>query len=121
MTSIEIRVAIATAVGWKNIQQRSGFGEAASLTGTPTDAMLADGWPARAFIPLYHESLDAMHEAEKALSEAEYWNYVTTHLPKVVQEFNVSPQQVAHGPISHACAPAHLRAKAFIQIILLRQ
>lgn len=65
LSNEELRVRVATALGWTKVGPK-GFGSN-DLVGCKTDP----GWPFT-HVPRFSESLDAISEAEKTLSDEEW-------------------------------------------------
>ena len=66
-------------------------------------------------LPSYTSDLNAMHEAEKGMSETEKEAYLFDYLPRVVlQESWVCPQERTNQWPSYVTATARQRAEAFV-------
>lgn len=104
----ELRVKVAEARGWKDCH-RGIIENRASSVGT------LDG--VRKFIPDYPCDLNAMHEAEKLLSDSQYERF-SVELWALVN--GSQPRQARH-PIrcdrAFLSATAYHRARAFIQVM----
>ena len=96
------RIAIAEACGWT-------FIEKLAFTGIPKGSR---GNADARVIPDYINDLNAMHEAEKVLTQNQYWEYADLNLKATVWQ---------DGPPGHAyqCATAAQRAEAFLKTLSL--
>ncbi len=115
MTPEEQRIAIATACGWTDIHDW----KAAGVVGIdPCDK-------ARDNIPDYLDDLNAMHEAEKVLTEDQWGDYVNWHLRCTVAaaktnsriKCSVYPMPGEIQGLVHATAAQ--RAEAFLRTLNL--
>jgi len=114
MTPESQQIAIATACGWKDIKNTNHEDvdiESRSiiywsgLTGVPPEFIHYEN---RIRIPDYLNDLNAMHEAEKALTQAQDYQYRDSILPAVCKD--------GSGMIAMTASARH-RAEAFLRTI----
>lgn len=101
MTNDQINVAIAEACGWTEISSDCVVGKA---PGETCNRVM--------FLSNYCANLNAMHEAEKVLTEFDWFIYVS-HLAQIVRSSNQS--EVKFGQSIHATA--RQRAEAFLRTL----
>jgi hypothetical protein len=106
MTPEQINIAIAEACGW----QINKVAQVAWKDGTPYG--MVDG--CSCMIPDYYHDLNAMHEAENALTRAQQINYHSM-LERVVIKNGYSPSMATGMHTIHATATQ--RAEAFLRCI----
>jgi hypothetical protein len=114
MTDSEMRIAIAEASGWTNIENTHTM--AGIWKGyPPTGAIIGK----KEVLPDYPNDLNAMHEAMQviSLSKADEWNknlYVA-----VFKDSEVTPDQLTDAELTYALnnAPARQRAESFLKTI----
>ena len=94
------RIAIAEACGWTNCVSDSGFVD--RYKGTPSETTV------RVTLPDYLNDLNAMHEAEKILRQAQDYQYRASVLPAVCKD--------GSGMIA-LTATAAQRAEAFLRTL----
>jgi hypothetical protein len=108
------RKAIATACGWKPCKHMR-IGEVDYHAYVLEPSGYAHGPHC---LPDYLNDLNAMHEAEKALTRSQYWMYGDFTIREVVMRDNnalLDDQEVR----SFACATAAQRAEAFLRTLNL--
>ena len=105
------RIAIAEACGWKNVDAGAGrvWGFTTRHKGTPSESDVCVD------IPDYLNDLNAMHEAEKVLTKANWGGYAA-HLFRITDAHNhgISPN---HHWLAVAFSTASQRAEAFLRTI----
>lgn len=105
MKTQEQRLAIATACGWHRVNLPSVLKK--NRPWCLHDYDDSELWRFDSNLPDYPNNLDLMHEAEKVLTPAQFYDYASEHLPKVARDSN---------PIS---ATAAQRAEAFLRTLNL--
>lgn len=101
----EMDRAIAQHLGWELVplEGREFNGIPVMVWKRPDGEM---GFPC----PCYSSDLNAMHEAEKTLSQRQYWEYADLRLKETVWK-NGSPGK------AYQCATADQRAETFLRAI----
>ena len=121
MTEQQQRIAIAQACGWKWIQ--TNFEAESGLIGTDSPhsgniPYQGTNYPSNRHLPTYGKAipdylndLNAMHEAEKILTEVQFGDYYIEHLKMARGESQYTIDR------SMVCATAAQRAEAFLKTI----
>lgn len=121
MTEEQQRIAIAEACGWKWIQ--INFEAESGLIGTDSPhsgniPYQGTNYPSNRHLPTYGKAipdylndLNAMHEAEKILTEVQFGDYYIEHLKMARGESQYTIDR------SMVCATAAQRAEAFLKTI----
>lgn len=122
MTPEQQRIAIAKACGWHSFRDIGGDGET-RLWGMSKE-MKHTSLPTQ-LVPNYHGDLNAMHEAEKVLEDADengrlMANYATWILPSVCDAYRRGHERSVAGSttaywVLHATAAQ--RAEAFLKTL----
>jgi hypothetical protein len=97
MNDEEINRAIAEHLGWEKVS--GGFGIETRYKGTPSETRVT--LP----VPNYCRDLNAMHEAEKALTNKDLW------------EMTMQLCNIVYGDVPLAHATARQRAEAFLRTV----
>ena len=102
------RIVIAEACGWKWWNPQDGF---------PFEWETPDGFKGYAYPPDYLNSLDAMHEAEKTLTDKQKMDYAEFMDDFIAPCITYNQHNHWSGVFEAMHAPASLRAEVFLRTI----